>query len=58
MITIPHTRTELELLLKAIEIARGTGWPSGDDIVRVDVLKQQLEKAVADLRAQGWQGGR
>ncbi len=49
---------ELELLVKATEIAGLTGWPTGDDRIRVQVLRQQLEKAIADLRAQGWQGGR
>lgn len=58
MIALNFSRTELELLVKAIEVAGQTGWPQGDDKVRVGVLKQQLEKAITDLRAQGWQGGR
>jgi hypothetical protein len=58
MITLNLSRTELELLVNAIEIAGQTGWPTGDDRVRVNVLRQQLEKAITDLRAQGWQGGR
>jgi hypothetical protein len=45
-------------LVKAIEVAMPSLWPEGDDKLRVTVLKKQLEKAVADLRAQGWQGGR
>lgn len=58
MIALNLSRTELELLIKATEIAGHTGWPTSDDRLRVQVLKQQLEKAIADLRAQGWQGGR
>ncbi len=58
MIHLNFTRTELELLVKAAEIAGQTGWPQGDDKVRVSVLKQQLEKAIATLRAEGWRGGR
>ena len=48
----------LELMVQAIEHAEQTGWPLSDDRVRVSVLRQQLEKAIAGLRAQGWQGGR
>ncbi len=58
MIALNLSRTELELLIMAIDVAAPSGWPQGDDKVRVSVLKQQLEKAIADLRAQGWQGGR
>ena len=58
MLAVNLSRTEFELLVKAIELAEQAGWPQGDDRVRVNVLKQQLEKAIADLRAQGWQGGR
>ena len=58
MIALNFSRTELELLVKATEVAGQTGWPQVDDKVRVSVLKQQLEKAIGDLRAQGWQGGR
>jgi hypothetical protein len=58
MLAVNLSRTELELLVNAVEIAGQTGWPSGDDRVRVQVLRKQLEKAIADLRAQGWQGGR
>ena len=58
MIALNFSRTELELLVNAVEIAGLTGWPTGDDRVRVSVLRQQLEKAIADLRAEGWQGGR
>ena len=58
MIVLNFSRTELELLITATEVAGQTSWPQGDDRVRVSVLKQQLEKAIADLRAQGWQGGR
>lgn len=58
MMTLNFSRTELELLISATEIAGQTGWPHGDDRVRVSVLRKQLEKAIADLRAQGWQGGR
>ena len=58
MIALHFSRTELELLVNAIEIAGQTCWPAGDDRVRVNVLREQLEKAIADLRAQGWQGGR
>lgn len=59
MKALPFTRTELELLVKAIETAEQNGWPieSGDK-VRVGTLKDQLEKAIAELRSQGWQGGR
>jgi hypothetical protein len=57
MIALNFSRAELELLVKATEIAGLTGWPTGDDRIRVQVLRQQLEKAIADLRAQGWQGG-
>lgn len=58
MIALNFSRTELELLVKATEVAGQAGWPQGDDKVRVSVLKQQLEKAIGDLRAQSWQGGR
>lgn len=58
MIAINFSRTELELLVNAIEIAGQTCWPTGDDRVRVNVLRSQLEKAIAELRARGWQGGR
>lgn len=58
MIALNLSRAELELLVKATEIAGLAGWPTGDDRNRVQVLKQQLEKAIADLRAQGRQGGR
>lgn len=58
MIALNFSRTELELLFNAIELAGQTGWPAGDDRVRVQVLRKQLEKAISDLRAQGWQGGR
>lgn len=56
MKSIPFTRTELELLVKAIEVANRTGWPTGDDRVRVNALKQQIEGAIAELRKDGWQG--
>ena len=58
MLAVNLSRTELALLVKAIEVAGLTDWPQGDDRVRVQVLRKQLEKAIADLRAQGWQGGR
>ena len=58
MLAVNISRIELELLVNAVEIAGQSGWPSGDDRVRVQVLRQQLEKAIADLRRQGWQGGR
>jgi hypothetical protein len=58
MKALNFSRTELELLVNAVEIAGLTGWPTGDDRVRVNVLREQLEKAIADLRAEGWQGGR
>ena len=58
MIALNLSRAELELLVKATEIAGLTGWPTSDDRIRVQVLRQQLEKAIAALRAQGWQGGR
>ena len=58
MIALHLSRTELELLVNAIEIAGQTCWPTGDDRIRVNVLRQQLEKAAADVRAQGWQDER
>lgn len=58
MIALHFSRTELELLCNAIEIAGLTGWPTGDDRVRVHVLRKQVEKAIAELQSQGWQGGR
>lgn len=58
MIALHFSRTELELMVNAIEIAGLTGWPTGDDRVRVGVLRNQLEKAIANLRSQGWRGGR
>ena len=57
MIALHFSRTELELLVNAVEIAGLTGWPTGDDRVRVSVLRNQLEKAIAALQSQGWQGG-
>lgn len=56
MIAVHFSRTELELLVSAVEIAGLTGWPTGDDRVRVSVLRQQLEKAILEVRSQGWQG--
>ena len=56
MLAVNFSRSELELLVNAIEIAGQTCWPTGDDRLRVQVLREQLEKAIADLRAQGWQG--
>jgi hypothetical protein len=58
MIAINLSRTELELLVHAVEIAGQSGWPPGDDRLRVQVLRQQLEKAITDLHGKGWQGGR
>ena len=58
MIAMNFSRAEIELLVNAIEIAGQTCWPTGDDRVRVQVLRKQLEKAIADLRREGWQGGR
>lgn len=58
MIALNLSRSELELLVSAVEFAGQKGWPVGDDRLRVQVLRKQLEKAIADLRAQGWQGGR
>ena len=58
MIALHFSRTELELLINAIEIAGQTCWPTSDDRVRVSVLRSQLEKAIAELKSQGWQGGR
>lgn len=57
MIALNFSRTELELLVNAIEIAGQTCWPTGDDRLRVQVMRKQIEKAIADLRGQGWQGG-
>ena len=56
MIALNFSRAELELLVKAIETAWLTGWPTGDDVIKVQVFRQQLEKAIANLLAQGWQG--
>lgn len=58
MIALNLSRTELELMVQAVDIAGEMGWPPGDDRIRVNVLRQQLEKAIAELRAQGWRGGR
>lgn len=58
MIAVNLTRYELELLVKSVEVAGQSGWPPGDDRVRVHVLRQQLEKKIEELRAQNWQGGR
>jgi hypothetical protein len=58
MIAVNLTRTEIELLIKSVEVAGLSGWPSSDDRVRVQVLRQQLEKKIGELRAEGWQGGR
>jgi hypothetical protein len=59
MIALNLSRTELELLVKAIDIAALAGWPPGEgDKVRVSVLKQQIEKKITELRSQGWQGRR
>jgi hypothetical protein len=46
MIALNLSRSELELLVKAVEIAGQSGWPTGDDMVRVNVLRQQLERPV------------
>jgi hypothetical protein len=56
MIALHFSRTELEFLVNAIEIAGLTGWPTGDDRVGVNALRSQIEKAIAELRTQGWQG--
>jgi hypothetical protein len=58
MIALNLSRSELELLVSAVEIAGQSGWPPGDDRLRVQVLRQQLEQKIAELRGQGWQGGR
>jgi hypothetical protein len=58
MLAVNLSRAELELLVKAIDVPGETSWPTGDDRIRVRVLKQQLEKAIVTLRSQGWQGGR
>ena len=58
MIAVNLTRYELELLVKSVEIAGQSGRPPSDERVRVDVFRQQLEKKIAELRAQGWQAGR
>ena len=57
MIALHFSRTELELMVKAIEVAGQTCWPNGDDRVRVSVLRSQLEKAIKELQSRGWQGG-
>jgi hypothetical protein len=57
VIAVNLSRTELELLVKAVEIAGQSGWPPGDVMLRVQVLRQQLEKAIGDLCVQGWRGG-
>ena len=41
MITLNFSRTELELLVNAVELAGQTGWPAGDDRVRVQVLRRR-----------------
>ncbi|MDP1700100.1 MAG: hypothetical protein Q8L53_03945 [Aestuariivirga sp.] len=58
MIAFHFLCTEIELLVNAAELAGQTGWPAGDDRVRVQVLRKQFEKAIVDLRAEGWQGRR
>ena len=58
MIAIHLSRSELELLVNAVEIAGLSGWPPGDDRLRVQVLRQHLEKKIAEMRSEGWQGGR
>ena len=37
MLALNFMRTELELLVKAIEVAGKAGWPTGDDKIRVQV---------------------
>ena len=58
MIAIHFTRTELELLVKSVEVAGKSGWPTGDDVVRVNVLRDKLDGNIAKLRADTWQGFR
>lgn len=57
MIALNLTRTELEHLLKAIEIAGRSGWPEdrGEE-VRVNSLKRQIEASIATLNKDRWQG--
>ena len=58
MIALTLSRSELELLVNAVEIALQSGWPPGNDRLRVQVLRQQLEMKIGEMRAEGWQGGR
>ena len=56
MLAIHFTRTELELLVKSVEVAGMSGWPAGDDGIRVQVLRDKLEKNIATLKADTWGG--
>ena len=59
MIEVPLMRSELEVLIEVIDAAQAKGWPSSKDkSFKVDFVKQQLEKKLAELKSQGWQGGR
>ena len=58
MIKVPLMRSELEVLIEAIEVACLTGWPSKDKDFKIGFVKQQLERKLAELKSQGWQGGR
>lgn len=59
MISLNFTRTELEHLLKAIEKAQQSGWPTDSgEKVRVNSLKREIEKAIAELKKDMWQGNR
>lgn len=60
MIDIMLTTTELEILLRAIRLARaGPAFPdpaSPGDEVRINVLEKQLAQALEKHRAATWSG--
>ena len=56
MIALHFSRTELELLVNAIEVAGQTCWPNGDDRVRVSSAKPDREsyRRIAKPRLARW----
>lgn len=57
MIDLPFTHTELMLLKQALEAAENAGWPADkDDKFRASMLKKHIEKGIATLQKDRWQG--
>ena len=59
MIDLPFTHTELMLLKQAIEVSESAGLPPDkDDKFRLSMIKQKIEKSIAELDKDRWPGFR